>query len=53
MITNCIPGSATRLVLASMGTEVRPEMIESGVSGAMPGGPTVIEPAKFDMLAGT
>jgi len=53
MMTSCIPGSATRLVFASTGTDVSPEVIDNGVPGVTPAGPTAIEPAKFDMLAGT
>ena len=53
MITSCMPGSATRSVFASIGTDVRPAWISSGVLGAMPGGPAAIEPAKSDIDAGT
>ena len=50
MTTSCIPGSATRFLLASIGTEVTPEMTESGVPGATPAGPAAIDPEKLDML---
>jgi len=53
MMTSCIPGSATRFVLASIGTELRPEMMERGVPGATPAGPAAMDPEKLDMLAGT